>query len=69
MGEILTFRELLNFLCSYAGKGEKQGGSRNETCEIKLVTKSAQFLRFFSSYQMDVRILERFSRDHFCAER
>ena len=31
-------------------------------CEIRLVIKSGQSPRFFSSYQMDVRILERFSR-------
>lgn len=31
-------------------------------CEIRLVIKSGQSPRFFSSYQMVVRILERFSR-------
>lgn len=59
-GEILTCGKSVSFLCSDAGESrETRQLQKCSMCEIKRVTKSAQFLRFFSSYHTDMRILEK----------
>lgn len=59
-GEILTCGKSVSFLCSDAGaSGETRQLQKCSMCEIKQGTESAQFLRFFSSYHTDMRILEK----------
>ena len=58
MGEILTFREAMNSLCSDAGESKKQGCPQKcNRCEVRLVIKSAQSPVFLERFCRAVSVL------------
>ena len=59
MGEILTFREAMNSLCSNSGESKKQGCPQKcNRCEVRLVIKSAQFPVFLERFFRAASVLQ-----------